>query len=263
MRDEHGEVEGRRSQRGEPDHTTTVPPDRPGADPAVGQVAGGDRDEPVDEERARQQHADGEVADAELLLERRDHAADDVLVDLVHEDDEPEHPHRLGEDREAPAAGAGCRPWRNILHDGCDLLGIRCGGGRGRGRTGMLTLMERIVLAVGAGRRGARRGGGAPAPPTSRCPRAHGVRDAGAARPAGLRPPDAPWLVAVFTSATCASCQGVWERAQPLESASVAVQQVEHQADRRPPRPLRDRGGADDAGRRRRRAWWRPASSVR
>lgn len=44
--------------------------------------------------------------------------------------------------------------------------------------------------------------------------------------------PDAPWLVAVFTSATCASCAGVWERAQPLESESVALQQIEHQADR-------------------------------
>lgn len=44
--------------------------------------------------------------------------------------------------------------------------------------------------------------------------------------------PDAPWLVAVFTSATCTTCQGVWERAQPLESSSVAVQQLEHQAER-------------------------------
>jgi hypothetical protein len=44
--------------------------------------------------------------------------------------------------------------------------------------------------------------------------------------------PDAPWLVAVFTSATCTTCQGVWERAQPLASESVVVQEVEHQADR-------------------------------
>ena len=29
--------------------------------------------------------------------------------------------------------------------------------------------------------------------------------------------PEAPWLVAVFTSATCDSCAGVWERAQPLD----------------------------------------------
>jgi hypothetical protein len=43
---------------------------------------------------------------------------------------------------------------------------------------------------------------------------------------------DAPWLVAVFTSATCDTCHGVWERALPLESARVAVQEIEHQADR-------------------------------
>jgi hypothetical protein len=44
--------------------------------------------------------------------------------------------------------------------------------------------------------------------------------------------PDAPWLVAVFTSATCDTCAAVWARAQPLESPQVAVQQVESRADR-------------------------------
>ena len=44
--------------------------------------------------------------------------------------------------------------------------------------------------------------------------------------------PDAPWLVAIFTSATCNTCQGVWERAQPLASDLVAVPELEHQADR-------------------------------
>lgn len=44
--------------------------------------------------------------------------------------------------------------------------------------------------------------------------------------------PEAPWLVAVFTSATCGTCRGVWERAQPLASAAVAVQELEHQRDR-------------------------------
>jgi hypothetical protein len=44
--------------------------------------------------------------------------------------------------------------------------------------------------------------------------------------------PDAPWLVAVFTSATCGSCAGVWQRAQPLASEVVAVQEVEHTKDR-------------------------------
>ena len=43
--------------------------------------------------------------------------------------------------------------------------------------------------------------------------------------------PDAPWLVAVFTSATCSTCAGVWERAQHLESGAVAVQEVELSAD--------------------------------
>ena len=36
-----------------------------------------------------------------------------------------------------------------------------------------------------------------------------------------------PWLVAVFTSATCTSCAGVWDRARHLECAEVAVQEVE------------------------------------
>ena len=42
--------------------------------------------------------------------------------------------------------------------------------------------------------------------------------------------PDAAWLVVVFTSATCQSCSGVWERAVPLDAGPegpVAVQQVE------------------------------------
>ena len=53
--------------------------------------------------------------------------------------------------------------------------------------------------------------------------------------------PDAPWLVAVFTSATCSSCRGVWERAQPLASDAVAVQELEHVRDR----ALHDRYGID------------------
>jgi hypothetical protein len=44
--------------------------------------------------------------------------------------------------------------------------------------------------------------------------------------------PQAPWLVVVFTSATCRSCSGVWERARPLESEVVAIQEVEHGRDR-------------------------------
>ncbi len=43
--------------------------------------------------------------------------------------------------------------------------------------------------------------------------------------------PEAPWLVAVFTSETCDTCAGVWERALHLESSSVAVQQLEISAE--------------------------------
>ncbi len=44
--------------------------------------------------------------------------------------------------------------------------------------------------------------------------------------------PEAPWLVAVFTSASCESCAGVWERARHLASGQVAVQEVEVSAAR-------------------------------
>lgn len=39
--------------------------------------------------------------------------------------------------------------------------------------------------------------------------------------------PDAPWLVAVFTSATCQTCAGTVEKAFPLASEAVAVQEIE------------------------------------
>ena len=39
--------------------------------------------------------------------------------------------------------------------------------------------------------------------------------------------PDAPWLVVVFTSATCAGCHEVVDAASPLDDAAVAVQEVE------------------------------------
>lgn len=44
--------------------------------------------------------------------------------------------------------------------------------------------------------------------------------------------PDAPWLVVVFTSATCSTCQGVWDKVQHLGSAAVAVEEVEVSAAR-------------------------------
>ena len=45
--------------------------------------------------------------------------------------------------------------------------------------------------------------------------------------------PDAPWLIAVFTSTTCDICVDTWQKATVLESAEVAVQQIEYQRDRR------------------------------
>jgi hypothetical protein len=43
--------------------------------------------------------------------------------------------------------------------------------------------------------------------------------------------PEAPWLVAVFTSATCHTCGGVWDKARHLASDGVAVQDIEVTAD--------------------------------
>jgi len=39
--------------------------------------------------------------------------------------------------------------------------------------------------------------------------------------------PDAPWLVAVFTSETCETCAKVWTSSQLVESDDVAVQNIE------------------------------------
>lgn len=39
--------------------------------------------------------------------------------------------------------------------------------------------------------------------------------------------PEAPWLVAVFTSATCHTCGEVWDKARHLASDDVAVQDLE------------------------------------
>lgn len=44
--------------------------------------------------------------------------------------------------------------------------------------------------------------------------------------------PDAPWLVAVFTSETCDMCQNVVSKARVLESGDVAVTDVEFVANR-------------------------------
>lgn len=39
--------------------------------------------------------------------------------------------------------------------------------------------------------------------------------------------PDAPWLVAVFSSTRCMACRATWEKARQLESDEVAVQDVD------------------------------------
>ena len=44
--------------------------------------------------------------------------------------------------------------------------------------------------------------------------------------------PEAPWLVVAFTSATCSTCADVARKAAVLESADVAVQEVEFGAQR-------------------------------
>jgi hypothetical protein len=44
--------------------------------------------------------------------------------------------------------------------------------------------------------------------------------------------PDAPWLVAVFTSATCSTCAGTWAKAKLLDSEAVVAAEVEVSADK-------------------------------
>jgi len=39
--------------------------------------------------------------------------------------------------------------------------------------------------------------------------------------------PEAPWLVAVFTSSTCLACKGTWDKAALLASDAVAVQALD------------------------------------
>jgi hypothetical protein len=42
--------------------------------------------------------------------------------------------------------------------------------------------------------------------------------------------PDAPWLVALFSSAACDSCRGLGPKLTPLESSDVAVCEVDAEA---------------------------------
>jgi hypothetical protein len=53
--------------------------------------------------------------------------------------------------------------------------------------------------------------------------------------------PDAPWLVVLFSSTTCDSCEGVAAKASLLASHDVAYQDVSYQTDR----PLHERYAID------------------
>lgn len=53
--------------------------------------------------------------------------------------------------------------------------------------------------------------------------------------------PETPWLVTVFSSATCLACQGTWAKAQLLDSDAVAVQEVDAVKDK----ALHDRYGVE------------------
>ena len=55
--------------------------------------------------------------------------------------------------------------------------------------------------------------------------------------------PEGEWIVVVFTSKTCESCESAWAKAAPLASAEVAVQDVAYQTDQK----LQERYGIDAA----------------
>ena len=55
--------------------------------------------------------------------------------------------------------------------------------------------------------------------------------------------PDAEWLVVVFTSKTCESCEAALAKAAPLASADVVVQDVAYQTNQK----LQERYGIDAA----------------
>jgi hypothetical protein len=44
--------------------------------------------------------------------------------------------------------------------------------------------------------------------------------------------PDAPWLVVLFTSAACESCEGLYDKAAPLASDDVGVVEIQFPKDR-------------------------------
>lgn len=101
--------------------------------------------------------------------------------------------------------------------------------------------MERIAIAVALvvaalAVAAAVRARSAPKPPTRT---GHTVPDQ--LDRADFERPDAPWLVVAFSSTSCLSCAGTWEKVALLASDAVAVQDVPYQ-DRR---DLHDRYGIE------------------
>ena len=153
---------------------------------------------------------------------------------------------RLGHTPEPQPTPAHLPPWRKRVLDALAERGASAGTGGASGRDGSPGRHARTRGADRPGR-GAGPGGRRRSPPSSSAasdpPRrsAPGTPCPAQVDRADFARPDAPWLVAVFTSATCSTCAGVWERAQPLASDAVAVQEVEHGRDR----ALHDRYGID------------------
>jgi hypothetical protein len=58
---------------------------------------------------------------------------------------------------------------------------------------------------------------------------------------ADLDRPGTPWMVALFSSATCLACRATWEKARQLESDEVAVQDIDAVAEK----GLHERYGVD------------------
>ena len=84
----------------------------------------------------------------------------------------------------------------------------------------VLIVIAVAVVALGVGAYMQRQAPDAPSTPTKHTTPQQVNRD-------DFVRPDAPWLVAVFTSKTCETCAKVWTSTQLLASGDVAVQNVE------------------------------------
>lgn len=89
----------------------------------------------------------------------------------------------------------------------------------------VLLVLVLVLLAVGvAAWVGRRADQGSPVTTRGRLP--------GHVRRSDFDRPDAPWLVVLFSSATCASCADARRVVEPLASADVAVVDIEFTAQR-------------------------------